>query len=92
MSKPHILVSRRVFPEVLAHLAPHFEVTPNQSDTLWSLPEWTAVLSQYDGALTMGIEPVNDQVLSACPKLRICANLSVGFNNFDLPAMRTAAN
>jgi gluconate 2-dehydrogenase len=35
----------------------------------------------------MGIEPVNDTVLAACKRLRICANLSVGYNNFDVPAM-----
>ena len=87
MSKPKIAVTRHVYPEVLAHLAPHFEVTHNQEDKVFSLEEWTALLSQQDGALTMGIEPVNEQVLSACPHLRICANLSVGYNNFDLPAM-----
>ena len=87
MSKPKIVVTRHVYPEVLAHLAPHFEVTDNQEDKAYSLEEWTALLSQQDGALTMGIEPVNEQVLSACPKLRICANLSVGYNNFDVPAM-----
>ena len=35
----------------------------------------------------MGIEPVNAEVLAACKRLRICANLSVGYNNFDVPAM-----
>ena len=87
MSKPQIVVTRHVYPEVLDHLAPHFNVTHNQEDKSYSLDEWIALLSQQDGALTMGIEPVNEQVLSACPKLRICANLSVGYNNFDVPAM-----
>ena len=87
MSKPQIVVTRHVYPEVLDHLAPHFNITDNQADKSYSLDEWIALLSQQDGALTMGIEPVNEQVLSACPKLRICANLSVGYNNFDVPAM-----
>jgi gluconate 2-dehydrogenase len=87
MSKPQIVVTRHVYPEVLDHLAQHFNITDNQADKSYSLDEWIALLSQQDGALTMGIEPVNEQVLSACPKLRICANLSVGYNNFDVPAM-----
>ncbi len=87
MSKPKIAVTRHVYPEVLEFLAPHFEVIHNQEDKPLSLEAWTALLSQQDGALTMGIEPVNEQVLSACPNLRICANLSVGYNNFDVPAM-----
>ena len=90
MSKPRIVVTRHVYPEALDHLAPHFDVTHNQEDKVYSLDEWMALLSQQDGALTMGIEPVNEQVLSACPKLRICANLSVGYNNFDIPAMTAA--
>jgi gluconate 2-dehydrogenase len=87
MRKPKIVVTRHVYPEVLAHLEPYFEVTHNQADIPYSLEAWTALLSRQDGALTMGIEPVNEQVLAACPRLRICANLSVGYNNFDVPAM-----
>jgi len=87
MSKPNIIVTRHVYPEALDHLAPHFNITDNQKDQSYALDEWIALLSQQDGALTMGIEPVNEQVLSACPKLRICANLSVGYNNFDVHAM-----
>jgi lactate dehydrogenase-like 2-hydroxyacid dehydrogenase len=26
-------------------------------------------------------------VLAACPALKICANMAVGYNNFDVPAM-----
>ena len=87
MFKPRIIVTRHIYPEALDHLAPHFNITHNQEDKHYALDEWIALLSQQDGALTMGIEPVNEQVLSACPKLRICANLSVGYNNFDVPAM-----
>jgi gluconate 2-dehydrogenase len=87
MSKPKIIVTRHVYPEVLTYLARHFEVTDNQTDQVWDLNGWTTLLGQHDGALTMGIEPVNEQVLAACPQLRICANLSVGYNNFDVPAM-----
>ena len=87
MSKPRIVVTRHVYPEALDHLAPHFDITHNQADKPYALDEWISILRQQDGALTMGIEPVNEQVLSACPKLRICANLSVGYNNFDVPAM-----
>jgi gluconate 2-dehydrogenase len=87
MSKPRIIVTRHIYPEALDHLAPHFNITHNQEDKHYALDEWIALLSQQDGALTMGIEPVSEQVLSACPKLRICANLSVGYNNFDVPAM-----
>jgi gluconate 2-dehydrogenase len=85
--KPSIIVSRPIYPEVIERLRTHFDVTAHQTDPEWTPQTWTQALSQHDGALTMGIEPVNDTVLAACKRLRICANLSVGYNNFDVPAM-----
>ena len=87
MSKPRILIARTVFPEVVARLRQHFEVTDNQADVAWSKAEWTERLSQHVGAFSMGIDPVDEEVLKACPQLKICANMSVGYNNLDIPAM-----
>ena len=87
MSKPRILIARTVFPEVVARLRQHFEVTDNQADVAWSKAEWTQRLSQHVGAFSMGIDPVDEEVLKACPQLKICANMSVGYNNLDIPAM-----
>jgi gluconate 2-dehydrogenase len=85
--KPSVIVSRPIYPEVIDRLRTHFDVTAHQTDPEWTPQTWTQALSQHDGALTMGIEQVNAEVLAACKRLRICANLSVGYNNFDLPAM-----
>ncbi len=85
--KPSVIVSRPIYPEVIDRLRTHFDVTAHQTDPEWTTQTWTQALSQHDGALTMGIEPVNAEVLAACKRLRICANLSVGYNNFDVPAM-----
>ena len=85
--KPSVIVSRPIYPEVIDRLRTHFDVTAHQTDPEWTTQTWTQALSQHDGALTMGIEPVNAELLAACKRLRICANLSVGYNNFDVPAM-----
>ena len=87
MSRPKLLVGRPTYPEVIARLREHFDVTDNQDDKLWTTESWTTALSQHEAALCVGIEPINEKVLSACPQLRMCANLSVGYNNFDVPAM-----
>jgi gluconate 2-dehydrogenase len=68
-------------------LQQHFDVTDNQADVAWSKAEWTERLSQHVGAFSMGIDPVDESVLQACPQLKICANMSVGYNNLDVPAM-----
>ena len=88
--KPRIVVARPIFPEVLDKLSQSFQVSANQSDTPWSSASWTAALAACQGALTTGADPINASVLAACPGLRICANMAVGYNNFDVPAMTAA--
>jgi glyoxylate/hydroxypyruvate/2-ketogluconate reductase len=40
--------------------------------------------------LTTGGERIDAALLTACPDLKICANMAVGYNNFDVPAMTAA--
>ncbi|MDE2605946.1 MAG: D-glycerate dehydrogenase [Burkholderiales bacterium] len=87
MSKPRILVARAVFPQTLARLEQHFEVESNQADATWSQPELIARLQGKVGAFTTGTERIDATLLAACPDLKVCANMAVGFNNFDVPAM-----
>ena len=91
MSKPKILVARAVFPEVIARLQQHFEVESNQTDDTWSKAQLTEKLRDKVGAFTTGSDRIDAEVLQACPQLKICANMAVGYNNFDLDAM-TARN
>ncbi|MEO5606999.1 MAG: D-glycerate dehydrogenase [Polaromonas sp.] len=90
MSKPKILIARAVFPEVIARLEAHFEVESNQDDHTWSRAELIARLQGKAGAFTTGGDRIDGDVLAACPELKICANMAVGFNNFDLDAMTAA--
>ena len=90
MNKPTILVARAIFPEVLAKLAQYFEVRSNQDDALWTPAELVAQLQGKQGAFTTGGERIDATVLSSCPTLKICANMAVGYNNFDLAAMTAA--
>jgi len=85
--KPKILVARAVFPEVIARLSQHFEVEVNQADETWSKAQLTDKLRDKAGAFTTGTDRIDAEVLAACPQLKICANMAVGYNNFDLDAM-----
>ena len=90
MSKPKVLVCRAVFPEVLARLAQHFELETNQDDATWSGEELARRLHGKDGAFTTGADRIDGAVLATCPTLKICANMAVGYNNFDIAAMTQA--
>lgn len=90
MSKPAILVCRRVFDGVIERLGAHFEITYNHDDAHWSQDEIIARLSGKVGMFTTGGERVDARLIGAAPDLKICANMAVGYNNFDIPAMTRA--
>ena len=90
MTKPTILVTRAIFAEVLEQLSQHFEVESNQDDIMWSPEELVQRLQGKVGAFMTGTEKVNADLLAQCPQLRLCANMTVGYNNFDLAAMTAA--
>jgi glyoxylate/hydroxypyruvate/2-ketogluconate reductase len=88
MNKPRILVTRAVFPEVIAKLEQHFDVEHNQAkDEIWSKEQIAQKLKDKAGAFTTGGDRIDGDVIAAAPQLKICANMAVGYNNFDVPAM-----
>ena len=88
--KPKILIARAVFPEVVESLAQHFEVESNPDDQQWSPEQLIERLQGKQGVLTTGSERIDVALLARCPELKICANMFVGYNNFDLAAMSAA--
>jgi len=86
-NRPSILVARGVFPETIARLQQYFDVESNQDDAVWSKAELIAHLQGKQGVFTTGSERIDAELLAACPDLKICANMAVGYNNFDVDAM-----
>ena len=90
MSKPRILVARAIFPDIVDRLREHFDVQDNPDDAIWSQQELAERLADKDGVLTTGSQRVDAALLAAAPRLKICANMAVGYNNFDVDAMTAA--
>jgi glyoxylate/hydroxypyruvate/2-ketogluconate reductase len=90
MTMPAILVTRAIFPETIEKLAQYFDVESNQADENWTKPQLIEKLRGKVGVFTFGLERIDADLLTACPQLKICSNMTVGYNNFDLPAMTTA--
>ncbi len=88
--RPRILIARAIFPEVVDKLAQHFDVEANSADELWPRDELLRRLQGKQGVFTTGGERIDAELLKACPELKICANMAVGYNNFDLAAMTAA--
>jgi len=88
--KPKILVARAIFPEALAKLEESYEVHSNQSDKILTPEELQKALSKVQGALVAGSERIDASALAQAKDLKVVANISVGYNNFDVPAITAA--
>ena len=88
--KPKILVARAIFPEALAKLEEAFEVRSNQEDVIFTPEQLQKELSGVVGALVAGSERIDAAALANAKDLKVVANISVGYNNFDVPAITAA--
>ena len=84
--KPAVLVCRRVFPDVIARLEKHFTLETNEADVVWGRDEFVRRLQGKVGVYVTGTQPVDADLLAACPRLRAVCSLAVGYNNIDVPA------
>lgn len=85
-TRPRLLVTRAVFPEVTAALAAHFEVEGNPDDTAWTRAELLARVADKDALFVVANDRVDAELLAAAPRLRMVATGSVGFNHVDVAA------
>ena len=83
--KEKILVTRRVFDEVLTDLQQHFDVDDNQADVILSEAELRNRSAGKAGLLVWG-NRIDAAVLDAAPQLRAVCNMMVGYNNLDIAA------
>ena len=89
-NKPKVLVARAIFPDLLAKLEESFEVRSNQADQVLTAEELHKELESVAGALVTGSERIDAAALAHAKNLKIVANISVGYNNFDVPAITAA--
>ena len=85
--KPHILVTRATFGEVIETLRERFDVEDNQrDDTPWAGDELKRRLADKDGLLSTGSDRIDAAILDGAPRLKAVCNVAVGYNNIDLAA------
>ena len=84
--KPKVLVTRNIFPETLAYLRGHLDVTDNQSDEMMSADQLAAGLADKTGVMSSGSDSVNAALLVKVPHLKAICNIGVGYNNVDVKA------
>jgi gluconate 2-dehydrogenase len=90
MSRPRILIARRIFGDIVDRLRQHFEVETHDDDDPMPQAELIARLQGKAGVFITGTERIDAALLAACPQLRAVCSMAVGYNNVDLPACTAA--
>lgn len=88
--KTKVLVSRVIFPEVLARLKEEFDVDASTAAAPLARAELVARLQGCRGVITTGSERIDAELIAQCPELRAVCNMAVGYNNIDLAACTAA--
>lgn len=88
MGKPTVLVTREIPRDGIALLEEHFTVETNADDHPYTPEELARRAAGKDALVTLLTDKITDALLSACPTLKIVANVAVGYDNIDVPAAR----
>ncbi|HEY8682308.1 MAG TPA: D-glycerate dehydrogenase [Rhodanobacter sp.] len=89
-NKPKVWVSRPTFPDIVARLDEHFEVACEPDEIVFSASELAKKLADPDAAIVGLKERIGVAEILGAKRLRIVANLSVGYDNLDLAALTAA--
>jgi glyoxylate/hydroxypyruvate/2-ketogluconate reductase len=89
-SRPRVWVSQPLFDDVIARLGEYFEVVSTSQVSEYTPEQISAALSEADGALITLNERVGSEQIAAARRLRAIANVGVGYNNLDVPALSAA--
>jgi len=84
--RPKVLISQKIFDEVVARVRQHFEVDWNPSERPLSPRLLIQRLRDKSGAIILLTDRIDEEVLSRCPDLKIVSNIAVGYNNIDVEA------
>lgn len=83
-----ILISNILPWESRQIIPPEIDVEYNDSDQPLPKAELIRRLQGKDGLICHIVSAVDDEVLGACPGLRVVCNVAVGYNNIDVAAAR----
>jgi len=86
--KPLVFVDRRLPNKAQRYLEEHCEILTWRADETRNEAALRGYLSNVEGYLTSGSMKVNEQLLAAAPKLKVISSMSVGYNHYDLEAMK----
>src|SRR5499433_1690422 len=85
-SRPSILISRSLPPQAVARARTRADVDFNDVDAPLPRAELLSRLHRRQGLVCVITDTIDEELLAACPELKVAANVAVGFNNIDVAA------
>lgn len=86
MSKPKVLLTGRIPDDVRAILEKACAVEDNREDRPMERARVLDLIKDKDGLLSMITDIVDGELMDRAPRLRMIANMAVGYNNIDVKA------
>lgn len=85
--KPIVYMTKKIPKDVEDYIAKYCEVRKWEGTPSIPRQELLKQLQDVDGLLTTG-GSIDDELLEHAPNLKVVSNVSVGYNNFDIEAMK----
>ncbi|QGQ95485.1 D-glycerate dehydrogenase [Paenibacillus psychroresistens] len=85
--KPTVLIARPIPSEVEDYIASHCTILKSSTNEAMPRKEMLRLLAAAEGLLTTGGK-IDEELLKHAPLLKVVSNISVGYNNMDLTAMK----
>ncbi len=86
--KPTVVVTRRIPSDGIALLATYFRVDENRDDRPYTPDELAARAQDAEAIVALLTDRIDEALLARCPKLKVVANVAVGYDNIDLAAAK----
>ena len=86
MPKPKVLLTGRIPSGVMAVLEKACAVEANREDQPMERARVFDLIQDKDGLLSMITDSVDGELMDRAPRLRMIANMAVGYNNIDVKA------
>jgi lactate dehydrogenase-like 2-hydroxyacid dehydrogenase len=89
--RPRLFVSQEIIEEALAELdGSGIQVDVRREHRPLPAERLRAVAAAYEGLVCLLTDRIDAELLAACPRLKVVANVAVGFDNIDVEAATRA--
>ena len=87
LKKPKVFISYEIYEDSEKYIGDHCEYTKLDFSKKTTFEDLKEGIKDADGILVMGT-PINDELLKYAENLKVVSNVSVGYNNLDIEALR----